>query len=64
MSFGDSVEHGPLLLMWAVVRQLCGNRAEAQLARKLGNRAIQLKVFEYLNAQLATEPFSGQMVGV
>lgn len=62
MGLGDAVEHGPLLLMWSVVSQISDRGGDGLVIRKLGNRAVQLKVFEYLNAKLSTEPFSGRMI--
>ena len=70
IEFGDTEEHGPLLLMWSAVTQLhsemvaSGNAANAGqlLARKLGSRALQLHSFEYLSSQLRVEPFNGKTV--
>jgi hypothetical protein len=70
IELGDIPEHGPLLLMWAAVCQLhsesvvAGNAATSgqMLARKLGSRALQLRVFEYLTSQLSAEPFNGKTV--
>ena len=48
---------GPLLLIWTVIRHL-----RAENIGKMGNRALQLQVFEYLHSQLSMEPFSGRTV--
>lgn len=70
IEFGEAEEHGPLLLMWSAVAQLhsdlvaVGNTVKAgqMLAQKLGNRALQLRAFEYLSSQLRLEPFCGKTV--
>jgi len=63
---GDSEEHGPLLLMWAAVCQLnsdvTADGTFAMLARKFGQRSVQLHAFHYLSSQLSTEPFTGKTV--
>ena len=58
---GDSACHGPLLLMWSVVQQLLDPHATLTI-KKLGNKAVELRAFTYLNSHLQHEPFSGKTV--
>jgi len=62
-------EHGPLLLAWATVQQICPPTMDGAMAnkrgasiRRLGNRSLQLKVFEFLVQRLEMEPFNGTTV--
>ncbi|XP_048244998.1 nucleoporin NUP188-like [Haliotis rufescens] len=53
----------PLLLGWAVLRQLYVDEDEGAMAtRKLGNMALQLGVFDYTLDLLKVEPFNGSMI--
>jgi len=63
---GEAEEHGPLLLMWAAVCQLnadvTADTTLTTLARKFGQRSVQLRAFQYLSSQLSNEPFTGKTV--
>jgi len=54
--------------MWAAVCQLNSDMTSsadsslAVLARKFGQRSVQLHAFHYLATQLSTEPFTGKTV--
>ena len=59
---GSETPHGPILLAWAVVRQLCLDDDRGNITRKMGNMALQLGVFPFLAELLDREPFSGSSV--
>ncbi|KAL4219660.1 hypothetical protein ACF0H5_022232 [Mactra antiquata] len=56
---GSEQPHGPILLSWAVIRQLYLETDGMNITRKYGNQALQLNVFNFLNDLLDLEPFSG-----
>ena len=58
----DSVQHGPITLMWAVVRYTALGQQGQAITRKLGNAGLSLHVFKYLASILETEPFNGKTV--
>ena len=60
-SLGQVLEHGPLLLAWAVIREL-GVKGDEQKTAALGNKALGVKVFPYLVSRLKSEPFCGNSV--
>ena len=57
---GSEPCHGPILLCWATIRLLYGDKSDLNITRKLGNLAIQLRVFDVLFNLLNTEPFNGK----
>ncbi|VDH90784.1 nuclear pore complex protein Nup188 [Mytilus galloprovincialis] len=59
-SMGSEPCHGPILLCWATIRLLYGDKSDLNITRKLGNLAIQLRVFDVLFNLLNTEPFNGK----
>ena len=59
---GSETPHGPILLAWAVVRQLCLDDDRGNITRKMGNMALQLGVFPFLAELLDREPFNGSSV--
>ena len=61
-TLGDSPHHGPVLLAWATLKQVLSGEESALAARKLGNKALNLRVFQYLTANLKAEPFNGNSV--
>ncbi len=61
-SLTEIVQHGPLALMWAVVRHVILPQESQAVSRKLGNAALNLHVFKFLSHLLETEPFSGKTV--
>ena len=60
----DIVQHGPLALMWAVVRHIALGQQGQVVTRKLGNAGLSLHVFKYLASVLETEPFNGKTVSI
>ena len=60
----DSVQHGPLALMWAVVRHITLGQEGQAVTRKLGNAGLGLHVFKYLASVLETDPFNGKTVSL
>ena len=60
-SLGGCVEHGPLLLTWGVIQQMSDTDVNISI-RKLGNRALELHVFQYLAKCLQREPFDGKEI--
>ncbi len=63
-SLTDIPQHGPLALMWAVVRHIALGQEGQAVNRKLGNAALSLCVFKFLVKLLETEPFSGKTVSI
>ncbi|KAI0231260.1 Nucleoporin NUP188-like protein [Lamellibrachia satsuma] len=61
-ALGDNACHGPLLLMWSAVQQLWDPHATTVI-KKLGNKAMELRVFTYLKTHLEQDPFSGKTKG-
>ena len=61
---GSEAPHGPILLAWAVVRQLYLEDDSGNLTRKMGNMALQLDIFPFLEELLSREPFSGKSVRI
>lgn len=59
---GSEQPHGPLLLSWAVIRQLYLEADGANQTRKYGNQALQLCVFDFLSEMLDREPVAGNSV--
>ncbi|KAH3799962.1 hypothetical protein DPMN_153586 [Dreissena polymorpha] len=59
---GAEQPHGPLLLSWAVIRQLFIEGGGGQLTKKYGNQALQLNVFDFILDMLSQEPFCGKSV--
>ncbi|XP_052220538.1 nucleoporin NUP188-like [Dreissena polymorpha] len=57
---GAEQPHGPLLLSWAVIRQLFIEGGGGQLTKKYGNQALQLNVFDFILDMLSLEPFCGK----
>ncbi|KAL3870342.1 hypothetical protein ACJMK2_038416 [Sinanodonta woodiana] len=60
--FGSEVPHGPILLSWAVARQMFLDGDDFAVTRQMGNLALQLNVFEFLSELLDREPFSGTSI--
>lgn len=61
-SLGDEVDHGPILLAWSILRQLGPDPQGGLRARKHGNAALELRVFQYLSSRLQRQPFCGKTV--
>ncbi|XP_060603119.1 nucleoporin NUP188-like [Ruditapes philippinarum] len=59
---GSDQPHSPLLLSWAVIRQLYLEGDGANITRKYGNQALQLYVFNFLSEMLDLEPISGKSI--
>ena len=54
---GSEQAHAPVLLSWAVIRQLYLDGGDPNMTRKFGNQALQLNVFDFLHELLDKEPF-------
>ena len=60
MSLGSEPCHGPILLCWATIRLIYGDDSDLNITRKMGNQALQLRVFDLLYNLVNTEPFNGK----
>ncbi|XP_068699835.1 nucleoporin NUP188-like isoform X3 [Montipora foliosa] len=58
ISWGDQPHHGPVMLAWAVFRFVTVDAAQEQFVRKIGSKALQCSVFQYLLGLLKSEEIS------
>ncbi|XP_023586561.1 uncharacterized protein LOC111820450 isoform X1 [Trichechus manatus latirostris] len=52
LTFGDIPLHAPVLLAWTVLRHTLNPEETSNIVRKIGGKAIQLSVFQYLTRLL------------
>ncbi|EDO41831.1 predicted protein [Nematostella vectensis] len=58
VTWGDLPQHGPIMLAWAVFRYVTMETDQEQAVRRIGSKALQCHVFEYLESMLTFEAFS------
>ncbi|KAJ7394471.1 hypothetical protein OS493_000282 [Desmophyllum pertusum] len=57
-SWGDQPHHGPVMLAWAVFRYVTMEATQEQFVRRIGSKALQCSVFQYLLGMLKSDEFS------
>jgi len=58
VSWGDQPHHGPVMLAWAVFRYVTMEATQEQFVRRIGSKALQCSVFQYLLGMLKSDEFS------
>jgi len=58
ISWGDQPHHGPVMLAWAVFRYVTMEASQELFVRRIGSKALQCSVFQYLLGLLKSEEFS------
>lgn len=58
ISWGDQPHHGPVMLAWAVFRYATMEASQEQFVRRIGSKALQCSVFQYLLGLLKSDEFS------
>ncbi|XP_074626303.1 nucleoporin NUP188-like isoform X2 [Acropora palmata] len=58
VSWGDQPHHGPVMLAWAVLRYVTMDASQEQFVRKIGSKALQCSVFQYLLGLLKSDEMS------
>ncbi|XP_078374534.1 nucleoporin NUP188-like isoform X2 [Oculina patagonica] len=58
IGWGDQPHHGPVMLAWAIFRYVTMEATQEQFVRRIGSKALQCSVFQYLLGMLKSDEFS------